>query len=802
MVRERAHVATHHFYPLILTRCTYNFLCPLTRYPYKRALVCFLITRYEPSADGHDDAVEGSTASADANNQMTLPVEICLTSMECAQFKVSGIDVDALHAKAKAVSIEGHRRALQMAESGCTDATPFVDALVAVIYEAGRELEDVERKTLTIMDDMNRTDDIGSGEDAEEEGEEEGKVGNMTSEGMSSRRLFQLPGLQRRRLGAPARSPQSSLYLKYLVNSGVLQSSSSVLADQWKQVSVPESARSSACGSTKNKVDNLRTRLNNVQDASENLEEDLEALADDMEDVVDLNNRLRQAKTAIKTVGTYVDFIKCCGGPIQIAGTIARPMLDVFEDSVDAAYSRLDPFVKNKLVGGWKLQQKLEDVRRYNNNAREKVEMVHDSFHHYAYPCNVEKVPKSVCVSRLPRPRHPHLDPPPPRPSPHKLITSATDGAGPRLLSLGQRSSLVVSLGDLVGGALCLETAFIFLPQRYKVVLIADNICPSATASALCTPATNNALQSVMNSLDSISFPPKLSVPNVFNLLSDFMSLNIGIINALSMEAFIDFLQPIYDFLTKERCFVFIVKFCFRIADIFDNWLVRFVSGIIDDVLKPVLEPIKELFRGFALPSLPSLDILQPSWSLPGFSIDFNVNILDFPCLTYDHTADAVKMHCFDFPSLSVSIPFISNPFQFLCDEDCDSSCDSDCNDSCDSECNSGCDGSCDQSCNECCDESCDYSCGKGGCDHSCDSSCDCGCDHGCDSDCNDSCDNACNAGCKSSCNDGCDSSCDFVATCGISRRRVEDSLESITSEPKAIGWSERLAAAAAKESN
>ena len=65
--------------------------------------------------------------------------------MECAQFKVSGIDVDALHAKAKAVSVEGHRRALQMAESGCTDATPFKDALVAVIYDAVKELDDVER---------------------------------------------------------------------------------------------------------------------------------------------------------------------------------------------------------------------------------------------------------------------------------------------------------------------------------------------------------------------------------------------------------------------------------------------------------------------------------------------------------------------------------------------------------------------------------------------------------------------------------------------------------------------------------
>ena len=194
----------------------------------------------------------------------------------------------------------------------------------------------------------------------------------------------------------------------------------------------------------------------------------------------------------------------------------------------------------------------------------------------------------------------------------------------------------------------------------------------------------------------------------------------------------------------------------------------------------------------------------RPSWSLPSFSIDFNVNLLDFPCLTYDHTAKAVQSHCFDFPSLSISIPFISNPFQFVCNEGCDSSCDSGCDDSCDDSCDSRCDGSCDSSCNGSCDDSCNDSCdrlGRWSCDHGCDSSCDT-CYSGCDNYCDSWCDTSCNTSCDSSCNDSCESSCNFLATCGSSGRRLEDSLELITSEPKAIGWSERLAAAAANESN
>ena len=245
------------------------------------------------------------------------------------------------------------------------------------------------------------------------------------------------------------------------MRSGVLQSTSSLGADEWKQVSVPASARSWACGSTKRKVDNLRTRLNNVHAASENLEDDLKALADGMQDVVTLNSGLGKAKTAIKTVGIFVDLIKRAGGPIKIVGTIAKPILDIFKRSVGAAHSRLDPFVKHKLVGGWKLQQKLDDFRRYNNNARRHVGMVNDSFHHYAYPCHVEKVPKAVCVSRLTTHTHTHHTPPtPPPPSPPKLFKSATDGAGPRLLS--HSASLVVSLGDLVGGALCALNGFYF----------------------------------------------------------------------------------------------------------------------------------------------------------------------------------------------------------------------------------------------------------------------------------------------------------------------------------------------------
>merc|ERR1711935_1313214 len=113
---------------------------------------------------------------------------------------------------------------------------------------------------------------------------------------------------------------------------------------------------------------------NNVHRQSENLEEDLEVLADATSDVVSLNTKLRQAKTALSTVKIFVDLIKCCGGPIKPAGSIAAPILKLFKTGVDRAYGKLNPFVSSKLVGGWKLQGKLNTARYYNNKARTTVE--------------------------------------------------------------------------------------------------------------------------------------------------------------------------------------------------------------------------------------------------------------------------------------------------------------------------------------------------------------------------------------------------------------------------------------------
>ena len=141
-----------------------------------------------------------------------------------------------------------------------------------------------------------------------------------------------------------------------------------------------------------------------------------------MRGIVSMNTKLSQAKIALASAKIFVDLIKCCGGKIKPVGSIAAPILRTIKTSVDKAHSQLNPFVRNKLEGGWKLQQKLDDVRRYNNNARTKVEKVDDTFHHYAYPWLRGKSAQSPRPSRQP---------------PHKILMNATDGGS----SLGQLCS-------------------------------------------------------------------------------------------------------------------------------------------------------------------------------------------------------------------------------------------------------------------------------------------------------------------------------------------------------------------------
>jgi hypothetical protein len=126
-----------------------------------------------------------------------------------------------------------------------------------------------------------------------------------------------------------------------------------------------------------------------------------------------------------------------------------------------------------------------------------------------------------------------------------------------------------------------METAHeAFHHYAYKVVLTADDRCPQTTKDTVCTNVTNRALQAVIDLVDRSA--PALPNLNVFNGLVAFMNKFSSLIQGLSMGPLGIELDKIYLFLTARRCFKFITwDICFSIKDIFDNWVIRFVEGII-----------------------------------------------------------------------------------------------------------------------------------------------------------------------------------------------------------------------------
>ena len=194
-----------------------------------------------------------------------------------------------------------------------------------------------------------------------------------------------------------------------------------------------------------------------------------------------------------------------------------------------------------------------------------------------------------------------------------------------------------------------METAHeAFHHYAYKVVLTADDRCPQTTKDTVCTDVTNRALQAVIDLVDRSA--PALPNLNVFNGLVAFMNKFSSLIQGLSMGPLGIELNKIYLFLTARRCFwVLSWEVCFSIKDIFDNWLIRFVEGIIGQILMPLGLVVKALFEKLGLITfeLPGL----PTPAMPTMlSFDFpKIHISCFNRDTY-----GLDERCFNLPGFSL----------------------------------------------------------------------------------------------------------------------------------------------------
>ena len=511
-----------------------------------------------------------------------------------AQFKVDGVDIDALHAKAKATSVDGHRRALQMSEGGCTDTTFFVEGLTLALNEAGAEILDITSFMEEIANNLTAPKDVGSGEahmtmkdvgsgEAEDIGS--GEAGNEPSDSYPPQRrklraqitntvnvdtLIEY-GIVSVRAKVEMKAKELVIAAAKAAGSAALAAAKASVSAALSNVKVPD-PRSAECTVTKAKVDILSSKFFKVQAASETLDTHLTTGLDSIARVEELNSKLGTAKNALKTVEFFVNFIKSYGGPIKFVGTMAAPIVKVLKKNVEKAHKKLDPFVKEKIPP---VKSRLEDAQEKNEEIKTQMETAHEAFHHYAY----------------------------------------------------------------------------------KVVLTADDRCPQTTKDTVCTDVTNRALQAVIDQVDRSA--PALPNLDAFNGLVAFMNKFSSLIDALSMGPLGIKLGEIYQFLTVRRCFCYLPRIwpmsscpstCIRIVDIFDNWLIKFVNGIIGTILKPLGWAVEALFKKlgltFELPWLPTPAMpTVPSFNFRG------IHISCFNRHTY-----GLDEKCFNLPGFSLGL--------------------------------------------------------------------------------------------------------------------------------------------------
>ena len=522
-------------------------------------------------------------AAPDEDGMLGLPVSVCTTNVECAQYQADGLDVDALLARANETSPDGRRRALAQADGGCSDGAVF-DLPLNDLISSSNFTDEMADALAAVNDTIaNATDDVVA---------------------IARRALRRQLAAQRDgRASASATTSNKQRWYQQMQEWDVAEDLKQFAADEagaaidetgaaaqemaWEfyENNRYTTASSDECKAVLSELDDLKATYNDVESQLEGVNTHLGTAIQFCADIEDLHDKVNTARTAFSKMGTYVDLLKCCSGPMKSAGSIAKVALNALETSVNAVYkitSKLDSKARA-------IKARFESAEEKTATLIENMALVEDTFDHAVY----------------------------------------------------------------------------------RQLLIADNICPSVTSSAVCTDSLKTLLQTANGLSNKVSLP---TLPSVTALQAaiDFKNQHWDIMKLFAFTAVINFLKPISDFLNKKRCVTwkesYTIKIkifrrkikkkitikinrCFRIKDIFNNFLVKFVNGIIDSFLKPLMSPLQALFAPFLLPSLNiGTDILDNLASDLAPTIDFSdLKVGCFDDFTTVETFTSLNSACFDY---------------------------------------------------------------------------------------------------------------------------------------------------------
>jgi len=274
----------------------------------------------------------------------SLPIEVCTTNMESAQFKVSGVDVNALIAKSNASNAVSHRRALQQSLGSCTDPTPFVAPFMEAFAETFDELRNLAAQ-------MNQSTG----------GTRRRRLKPKKPDTASRRQLGQLSERHKLQYGIGSHKGGSSIDL----------------------YDAPIDATTPECQETKGFTDKLLNNFQTMIETSEKVDEQLETALDSIVDVYELHAKLETANTNLPRANLI---LKVLGNTPGLGGTlakVAKTLGSVIETSVNKVHKVVDPFVHDKLKDepqSIKLEKKIKAVKTKNDDMRARVETAKETF--------------------------------------------------------------------------------------------------------------------------------------------------------------------------------------------------------------------------------------------------------------------------------------------------------------------------------------------------------------------------------------------------------------------------------------
>ena len=184
-----------------------------------------------------------------------------------------------------------------------------------------------------------------------------------------------------------------------------------------------------------------------------------------------------------------------------------------------------------------------------------------------------------------------------------------------------------------------------------RQVLVADKLCPSLTSSRC--PAVTQSLTEADRALENQRNAIVSTLPSsaTFDIVIRYYEENKNTLKFAFITSVSNILRPVYDVLNKRHCvWIFWSKHCFRLKDLFDNWIYNLVSGMFDLLMIPFLLPVEQTVKKL-IPTLPNIGI-NPNF-LDGVSYDVvsqNVDMTaDFGVQCASTDVDAVLLdYCFD----------------------------------------------------------------------------------------------------------------------------------------------------------